>query len=147
MDTTVTRSTPLDPVLSPNPPGAPLGLTTNPLEIDAFALAAADLLGLDWRTLTADKKEEIRQAMLVGLWLADPASRKLVARHILTQTHDDMHMASWRVRECALTPIRLGLDLAMKLASGMLPERHRAIVALAAHDETESAGRAWGAFR
>ena len=123
-----------DPVLSPNPPGAPLGLTTNPLDMDGFALHAADLLGLDWRLLTADRKEEIRQAVLVGLWMADPSSRRLLARHILGQTHDAMHSAHWRVRDCALTPIRMGLDMIMKIASGMLPDRHQAVVALAVQD-------------
>jgi hypothetical protein len=144
----VAQSTdPTDPVLQPLPVGAPLGLTTNPLEIDAFALYAANLLGQDWNTISGDRKEEIRQAIVFGLWMADPQSRQILARHIVAETHEDMHLAHWRVRECALVPIRLGLDRAMKAASGLQGHQHRAVVALAEQDVKDAGGASWAGCR
>ena len=138
---------PIDPVLQPLPDGAPLGLTTNPLDIDAFALYAASVLGLDWNALSDDRKEEIRQAMVFGLWMADPASRQIIARHIVAETHEDIHLAHWRVRECALVPIRLGLNRAMKAVSGLHGYQHRAVVALATQDVKDAAGSSWAGCR
>lgn len=128
-----------DPALEPLPVGAPLGLTTNPLDLDGFVLHALELLGQSWTGVTEDRKEEVRQALLLGLWMTDPASRKIVARHILHETHYDIHLAHWRVREFALVHVRLGLDRAMKAVAGMLVSQHRAVVGLAEQDDKDMA--------
>lgn len=124
-----------------HPEGAPFGLSTNPVDLNALALNLAHVCGRQWETMTVVDLDAYKQAALLAAWMVQPDALAVIARHVLHFTNPAAADAHPIVRAQLLDEIVIGLREAMRMVAGGTPEKHARIMRLAAFDADQRAER------